>query len=242
MPEVQNFFDQNLYGAAVDAAILPAMARTGTRFQRLQNAPPCTGRRPMDVPTDDPTTQRAKIAATRAREDLVGLAIDREALRRTPLDRAAHVVRPGFRERGAAQEQQLARQRAEDEKLYLAYRHERAEATRRRLRATRDYHARETARQPVVQQGTQRAEQMHTRHLAVAYQALSHEDRDDVASELGAFERARAASRGGRRRPRGNRARVTLSPPKMRTGLSREGDRANKEGVAEGDTSRPTLE
>ena len=46
--------------------------------------------------------------------------VERERLRKTPLNRKAHVVRPGFHERGLEQESLLRAQRVEEERLRLA--------------------------------------------------------------------------------------------------------------------------
>jgi hypothetical protein len=137
LPEVQTFFDQRLFGSTVEPASLPASAQMGTRVQRLKGAQPCERRRPIEVPTDDPATQAAKIASTRTAAQMVGVSIEREALRQTPLERTKHVLRPGYRERGVAQEALLHALREDDERQRLAFRAERAEATRRRRRTWR---------------------------------------------------------------------------------------------------------
>lgn len=147
---VKAFCDRQLFGEDVLPAHLPPMAKAGTRLQRLRGTKAVDERRPMGVPTDDPMTQLQKNARTRLQADLIGVAIERDALRRTPLERQGYVVRPGFSERGRKQEERLRQLREEDERRYLAYRHEVSEATRRRMRQTRERNVQSTLRQPVL--------------------------------------------------------------------------------------------
>ena len=189
LPDVKLFCDRQLYGATMEPAHMPQMERVGTRLQRLRNARPVGELRPMGVPTDDPTTQLQKIAQTRTKDDLIGISVEREALRRTPLERAGHVVRPGFKERGLKQQERLRLLRQEDERRRLAYRHEMAEATRRRMRQTREFHAQSTRRQPVQ---AMREEVQQTRLVSNVHAQYRRDVDEQVEAlrMLGAFERA----------------------------------------------------
>ena len=152
----------------------------------------------MQVPTDDAQTQLRKNAATRTRADLIGISIEREALRKTPLARTNLVRRPGFVERGVAQEAHLAQLRETDQQARLAYRNEQVQATRRRMRATQKLHAKRTQQQPVQQIVAEQARQamdVHQRSRAL----MSRERGIADFAELGEFERARQASRAAKR-------------------------------------------
>lgn len=194
LPDVKSFCDRQLYGATVEPAKLPPMARAGTRLQRLRSSKPVDERRPMGVPTDDPATQLQKNAGTRTKKDLVGVAIEREALRRTPLERTSHVVRPGFKERGAAQEERLRKLRQDDERLRLAFRHERQEETRRRLRQVREHHALATRRQPVEAMREEALRQRQDYAMQFAHQREVAEAAE-AGGMLGAFEARVARTR-----------------------------------------------
>ena len=223
LPDAKRFSDLHLYGQQVEPATLPAMYRTqGSKLQRLKGAPPCETRRPMGVPTDDPSTQQLKKERTRTQYDLIGVSIEREALRHTPLERQKYVVRPGFREKGIANQTRLRQMREEDERRHVEYRNEVANATRRRLQKTRHVHAQGAREQQLhLQQQQQQQQQLGMQQQMMMQQRLLDEHtatslrlayRQSVAEaaelaeatlSLSSFERAREASRAGKRRAGG---------------------------------------
>ena len=217
LPDVKLFSDLHLYGQEVEPTALPVLYRTaGSKQQRLKKAPACERRRPMGVPTDDPTTRRLKNERTRTEQDMIGTSVEREALRVTPLDREKHVVRPGFREKGLAQQAHLRQLREQDERQHLQYRAALADATRRRMRQTRETHAQSTRVQlsyATMMQQTLVDEQQSARALREAYrrsvaEAAEAAELAEARQSLSRFERARQASRAAKRKGGGNRARV----------------------------------
>ena len=147
---------------------------------------------------------------------MIGTSVEREALRVTPLDREKHVVRPGFREKGLAQQAHLRQLREQDERQHLQYRAALADATRRRMRQTRETHAQSTRVQlsyATMMQQTLVDEQQSARALREAYrrsvaEAAEAAELAEARQSLSRFERARQASRAAKRKGGGNRARV----------------------------------
>ena len=214
IPAVQSFFDDRLFGAPVKPLVLPAMAKTGTRLQRLRNAPSMVGRRPMGVPTDDAITRLKLQASTRTHHDMLGIAIPKERLRQTPMARQALAVRPGFHERALAQDEHLRKLREADDVSRLVYRQHVAEQTRRRMRQVREEGIERTRMQPVIQQYARMGQQHAYSHQHAAYSRDVMAGAGEVAGDLESFDKARAASRHRRRQAGGgggqSRSRVAV--------------------------------
>lgn len=116
--------------------------------QRLRRAQPLSKALPMGKL--DQGFVHQQVMHTRNSSDMVGVPINREALRQTPRARVEMVLRPGFRERGqAAVALAEDRQRRHEEAVYRA-RAAVAEQTRAHLREAYDAHRKQTMGQPVL--------------------------------------------------------------------------------------------
>ena len=183
LPEVKDFFDQ--LTEPVPVPMLPTLPK---HSQRLRIATPLDQRMPMN--RIDTSFARAQRERTRTAADMIGLSIDREALRRTAANRVALAVRPGFRERGQAAMKHAGDLDQLDSIARARYRAARTEQTRIRHRAVQEAHREETLRQPVV-----RTVAHDTRLEAVAHEATilgqwASEGARDVILQLRAFEGA----------------------------------------------------
>ena len=189
-PEVQDFFDRALAGRPVEPARLAPMAARGTLTQRLRAAKPLAKRADWGAP-DFTAFNHAHGDAVGAM-CAAGLPLRREAVRATPSTRLAHIVRPGFLERGQQSVSLTMALRRRDEEARLEAQHARSEAQRRVLRRRAEANQRQRAAFDLVpKQNVETATRRATDEFTSAYERANSEGRAMVSADLDRFDRLR---------------------------------------------------
>lgn len=185
--KVQGFFDALL--GKPPGPEQPPMRGTGPS-QKLKTAMPPELRPEYGRSTwaQDPAHMVDVVASTRTAQDLVGVPIDREALRATPKNRLDLVCRPGFEERAKAAVARAERLDRRDERQRREYNQRVADATRERMRRTREgHHARGHHADPVQSEHATMVATARLARMHAELDASTAEGAEELASGLASF-------------------------------------------------------